>query len=1627
APADRAAAWRAWQALSPEQRQKVDPRILEELRGTLLPAHLADNPPSSRAQTQGDPTPRARTRFLVHLTQQADLSPVARRKDLDGNARRAAVVDILRRTADQSQAPLRAFLQSQQSVGRVAGYQPFFIINAIAVEGDLQTLTALAQRRDVARIAANYPLIPVEGGGSRGQSRAADASRQAEATDLYYWNLSRVNANLVHNALGVRGEGAVVGSFDSGVYYRHPALVAQYRGNLGGRFDHNYNWFEPDPQLRASGDYGPSLSREPYDCDAWSTHGTHTTGTMVGRESPDQVQIGMAPGARWIAVPGICSDTMPGGISDDIGGLKVFQWFMCPTDLSGNLATADCGKAPDVINNSWGSANPADRTFGPVLAALRAAGVAPVFAAGNPEAGPGSIGAPANNPEAIAVSATDRNDEIPDFSARGPSLIPGEQKPEFSAPGVEVYSSVRSTQYDSYSGTSMAAPHVAGLVALMVSADLQDGVRDFNVDELERFMALAAEDLGAPGPDDLYGYGRIDAYAAVQIALAAGDMQGRIRETGSQQPVADARVLAVQRGDGERFQGRADAQGVYSLTVPGGVYHVTFSAWGYTDTVLTSHQVVSHALTLADVTLQPQPRALLQGVVRDEAGPVAGAIIQVADHPQAQVQSGPTGVYTFTLPLGEHRLLVRSPGHRLATETVLVPPEGKTVDFSLAPAPKILLVDTSALSGWFEGWPIYRFFTMALEQESYLYDLWRIQSTAFQDVQPGVDGSPTHGLPSAATLGQYDVVIWVHSACGGLLSCGEVGSPYALGAEEALIAYLDGGGRLLLSGQDLVWSGQDTRLIQEYIQAQLVTDNAGGEGTQVFGADFLEGVRLPITNASLYGYANGGYDLSPDGVAPLLGGVANPVLHYADPETQGAAALATAPCDANYRTLLLAVGYENLAPRGYQQQASWSTILDRSLQWLASSSLPAGFAAGVESSWLTGGPGEVLRYSVVLRNRGGTPLTLRLQVEAGAWPARLLEGQTPAPTEIQLGPCTTRRLTLALEIPGVASLAQEDAATLHVEWVGGSARQSVTVRGGVFPSWQVEPHLSALVNGSIIDPGVARLPGQDGFYLMGGRRDSFGLDLARTDNLFYDACARTWSVRAPLPQGRGSAVVAEVGGKILVAGGDGLAEGVYTVFDTLFLYDPGTDRWSTGAAMPQPRAGAAGVGWDGKLYVFGGSDGEESHDTVWVYDLATDTWSQRGPMPGGPRWGGGAVAVDGRIYIIGGAETGDRVDIYDPVADAWTQGAALPLELYRPILALGPDERIYVLGDGALPTDSGLVQRYTPGADLWEDLFGLPDGHSQLGAAGVFAGGRLHLVAGEDAARLHDSLPGWPSFCNSSWRDPQTAVAPGGEIRYRIDLRGDLGPLPEARFTAPLPAGVAFVDFQENPVGAVYNQAGRQVEWGGELAPGVQQTVAYRVRLEPGLWSPGARITHTVHFANGKGASFSREAVALVQAPDFSGSAKTASAAMAGAGDRITYTIDLTGRTAVGDALTLQDVLPRGLVYAPGSLTATVGAPVFDPSAGAVHWSGQVQLQEPGFANVTDDYLLGDSRQARETPLVSAQWEDVSATGTLLLQGEDRLRCGVDIGFPFPFYGRAAEKFCVDTNGYITFQEPEFP
>jgi serine protease AprX len=443
--------------------------------------------------------------FLVILTEQADVSPAAGIRDRE--ARLRYVYDVLRKTAHRSQAPVRAELDRAG-----VAYRPYYIVNMLAVDGgDRALVVRLAARPDVARIDAN-PLI------RQSLPEPVPERDGLLAPQGIEWGVARVNADDVWD-LGITGRGIVVAGQDTGYEWTHPALIDHYRGWDGITATHDYNWH--DAVHSGGGICGPD-SPEPCD-DYSSSHGTHTMGTIVGDDGGAN-QIGVAPGAQWIG----CRN-MDRGVGTPATYAECFEFFLAPYPVGGHPMTDGVPSlAPHVINNSWTcppSEGCAWDTLQAVVENVRAAGILVVASAGNSGSACSTVRDPIALYDAVfSVGATNDSDTIASFSGRGPVTIDGSGrlKPDVSAPGVSVRSSVRGGGYSFLSGTSMAGPHVAGAVALLWSAE-PDLIGD--LDATERIVEQTArprttsQGCGGDSPDDVpnnvYGWGIVDALAAL--------------------------------------------------------------------------------------------------------------------------------------------------------------------------------------------------------------------------------------------------------------------------------------------------------------------------------------------------------------------------------------------------------------------------------------------------------------------------------------------------------------------------------------------------------------------------------------------------------------------------------------------------------------------------------------------------------------------------------------------------------------------------------------------------------------------------------------------------------------------------------------------------------------------------------------------------------------------------------------------------------------------------------------------------------------------------------------------------------------------------------------------------------
>jgi len=402
---------------------------------------------------------------IVTLRQQADLTRV---NESSRAARQQEVIRALQATANATQGQLIGFLATRKSQGLVESYMPFWVFNGFSVTATGSVISELAEQSDVYSISSDdLQIVPTYGTPEP--------------------NVSLINAPALWSQ-GYTGQGVVVASMDTGVDVYHPDLSYNWRGGSN-------SWFDPYNQHPTT----------PTDLNG---HGTWTTGIMVGGDA-DGTTIGVAPDAQWIAAK-IFNDS---GSSTATAIHQGFQWLLDP---DGNPSTDD---APNVVNNSWTYSYPGCYLdFEPDLKSLRTAGILPVFAAGNGGPYSNSSYSPANNPSAFAVGAIDNNSQIYVYSSRGPNSCTGSTGPypRLVAPGVNVKTSGLLGSYPFESGTSLASPHVAGGLALLLSAypNLDAGMQ-------EQALINTAVDLGASGPDDVFGYGRIDLVSALTWASTA--------------------------------------------------------------------------------------------------------------------------------------------------------------------------------------------------------------------------------------------------------------------------------------------------------------------------------------------------------------------------------------------------------------------------------------------------------------------------------------------------------------------------------------------------------------------------------------------------------------------------------------------------------------------------------------------------------------------------------------------------------------------------------------------------------------------------------------------------------------------------------------------------------------------------------------------------------------------------------------------------------------------------------------------------------------------------------------------------------------------------------------------------
>jgi subtilisin family serine protease len=390
---------------------------------------------------------------------------------------------MIRNIRDQE---LSQFGEARSEVGTL-NLRSLWIANGTIASLDRAELRSLIARKELASVHSLQGRAQIIRSGDGGADGAAHAGFTPLETFTY--GLEKLNVP----ALRVKypqldGTGIRVAILDTGIDPNHPDLKGRTKA---------FRDFTGAKSAVVRDDHG---------------HGTHVAGTIAGG-STSGLSIGIAPKAELLI--GKVFDSYGQASNEDL--LLSMQWA---ADPDGNPATNDYA---NVVSNSWNledkfdSIAPADNPFCATIANWLTLGMVPVFAAGNDGPDIGTVSLPGSCPEALTIAATDEDDAAASFSSRGPANWKSGTvaKPDISAPGMDVESAQPGGGYRLRSGTSMATPHAAGAMAILLQA--RPGI---SVVDAKKVMLSGATQLGASRNDSTFGAGRIDLLKSVDLVLS---------------------------------------------------------------------------------------------------------------------------------------------------------------------------------------------------------------------------------------------------------------------------------------------------------------------------------------------------------------------------------------------------------------------------------------------------------------------------------------------------------------------------------------------------------------------------------------------------------------------------------------------------------------------------------------------------------------------------------------------------------------------------------------------------------------------------------------------------------------------------------------------------------------------------------------------------------------------------------------------------------------------------------------------------------------------------------------------------------------------------------------------------
>lgn len=801
-----------------------------------------------------------------------------------------------RKTAQSSQKDLIESLKVAKAKKQVAGYQPFWLINAVEVKTNGEVIKHIAERKDVETIVEDYTLMK--------PTLPKKTKIHPSAPGGVEWNIAKIGATDVWDE-GLDGTGVRVGIVDSGADGTHPDLTGKIE--LFSKFNDYGELTVVDPE-RASDPYG---------------HGTHVAGIIAGGNASGS-KIGVAPSAKLIVSSlGLWNWTFSNAV-------KGMQWTVDPDN---NPLTDD---GASVVNMSFGYMPAMPQFFAPIDNML-AAGVLPVVSIGN--WGNNSTFSPGDIPSSFGVGATDKNDNVTFWSSGGvveffdPPYTGKWLKPDISAPGESILSAISgwiqideagTDKWMELSGTSMAAPHVAGAAALLKQSD-----PSLDASKMRQLLEVSSEEKGEEGKDSRYGNGRLNIMKAVDYTKTAGYLSGKVTFSGKG---IEASIKVVELDK----MIMTDPFGNFQTAIPEGTYSIEASAYGYLPKTVNDVVVTKGSDTDAGtLALAASPKYAVTGKIFNKStlSPIQNAEISVKGK-NIKSTSTSNGSYSIQLPVGKYTLEARAKGYEKMTKDITV--DGKlTAGFNMVKLPSILLISDF----WDDDYSQY--YKNILDSLGKKYTSMKLSYSNW---------------PTADDLLQYKTVILASDYFSSLLfpewDYNEEIDWYTP-SKSPIEKYLDNGGKLFLAGQDIGYylsdwymyspksqnkqSGQMTsfdsyfegNFLNDYLYVRYVADAAKNFTVKGIDGTIMKNLEFPI-------YSNGGdganNQIWPDVMASTNSKISKKIFDYTK-DARGSAAFAID--NGKYKVVYLTYGFEAI-----DTASARKAVMNKSLDWLTKDTYP---------------------------------------------------------------------------------------------------------------------------------------------------------------------------------------------------------------------------------------------------------------------------------------------------------------------------------------------------------------------------------------------------------------------------------------------------------------------------------------------------------------------------------------------------------------------------------------------------------------------------------------------------------------------------------------------------------------